>query len=130
MLIHEQLDKLLHVLLGLENNAMTDRIDDAIVGLYGIVGLIVMVFYRNELKQYRSSLRYLVLGFLFLYLMVAVDTLINRDDILLMAMTPGAVERAYPWLEVLEEGAKIISEAFLVIAAYHALITARRISPP
>lgn len=128
--IHELTDDGLHVLFDLANTPMNDRIDDMIVGLYGIVGLTVMAFYRNELKQFRSSFWYLVVGFVFLYLMVAIDTLINRDDLLLDAIGAEALQRAHPWLEVAEEGAKVISEAFLVIAAYRALITARLISPP
>ena len=126
--LHEGIDDAAHYLLGWEPTDLTDRLDDMIVGLYGLLGLGLMAFYRNELKQYKSSLWFLFVGMLFLYLMVALDTLINRDNLLILVLETNQISRAIPWLEVCEEASKIISEAFLVIAAYEALRVARRIT--
>lgn len=37
--IHENLDQLIHYVFGLKETNLTDRIDDLIVGMYGLVGI-------------------------------------------------------------------------------------------
>ncbi len=45
--IHENLDKLIHYVFGLKETNLTDRIDDLIVGMYGLVGIGVLIAYRD-----------------------------------------------------------------------------------
>jgi hypothetical protein len=81
--IHEGIDKLTHWLFSIVETPITDRLDDLIVLVYGIVGIVVLVFHREEFRRLRGQTTLITIGFLFLVLMVFVDTIGNRIGILL-----------------------------------------------
>ena len=117
-MIHEWMDKTIHVIGRFPETGLSDRIDDLIVGLYGLTAIGVLVHYRCELKKYRQVLPYVVIGFTLLFLMVGVDVLTNRDDILRAIFSREIAASIMSWAFILEESLKLFSEAFLVIAAY------------
>jgi hypothetical protein len=61
--VHENLDKLVHLLAGLRETALTDRIDDAIVLIYALAGAIVLIRYRRELERVPGTLGRLAVAF-------------------------------------------------------------------
>lgn len=83
LLIHERLDKALHRLLDIRQTKLTDRLDDALIGLYGLIGAFFMYRYREEILQYKVLLRYLGMGFAILAVYVATDIATNDDEFLL-----------------------------------------------
>jgi hypothetical protein len=48
--IHETADRVIHDALGFVESRMSDRLDDAIVGAYGLAALGVLALYRAELR--------------------------------------------------------------------------------
>lgn len=42
--IHEGIDKLIHKVFQIKETGLTDRIDDLIIGVYGLVGIGVLLF--------------------------------------------------------------------------------------
>jgi len=113
--IHEKLDYLAHTLFIGEETALTDRLDDLIVGLYGLVGVAVLAAYRRELVRHRAMLPYLGAGFAVLVVMVALDTLTNREDVMLALVEPAARARALlAWLSVGEDSLKIVGEGIFL----------------
>lgn len=66
LMIHEFFDSVIHKLWIARETGWSDRIDDLIVGLYGLVAIGICVAYRRELTRYRVALPYLVGGFLLL----------------------------------------------------------------
>ena len=127
LMIHEFFDKIIHKLWQLQETGITDRIDDAIIALYGIVAIALLVSYRQELKQYRSALPAAVAAFGLLFAMVAVDTLTNRNEILEMLFPASTVEGIQTWIFTVEDGLKLLAEGFYVAAAHHCLKIARRL---
>lgn len=109
--IHEKLDYLAHTLFIGEETAVSDRLDDLIVGVYALVGLWVMHHYLAELLQHRAMRPFLVAGFLLLGLMVAVDALTNREDLAALVFDDRSTRRAVLAVaSVCEEGLKLAAE--------------------
>ncbi|MGD1897688.1 MAG: hypothetical protein ACFB16_12135 [Phormidesmis sp.] len=118
LMIHEWLDKVIHDVGQIEETAFTDRIDDLIIGLYGLLAIGGLVHYRKEIKKYRAALPNVAIGFILLFVTVVIDVVTNRDDIFRIFFSPGITEMLMSWMIVPEEGFKLLSEAFL-IAAIH-----------
>lgn len=119
--IHENLDFWIHDLLNLRETGWSDRIDDLLVGLYGLIGIGVLTAYRRELVDYKNALPYLVIGFLALFVMVALDAITNRNDVLTLLLTPELADAVHDWLHLTEDAFKVFSEVFF-IAAFHAIL--------
>lgn len=127
LMIHEWLDKVIHGVGQFEETAMTDRIDDFIIGGYGLIALGALTYYRKELKKYRRALPYVIAGFILMFFMVCIDAVTNRDDVLLMIFSPETTDSIMGWIFIPEESFKVLSEAFFLLAVhrcYH--ITCKR----
>ena len=114
---HERFDLLLHTAFSLRETPLTDRIDDGIVLMYGVVGLALLSRARSELALFRGAWPLLRLALLLLFAMVIVDLLTNRW------FAPAGIDpesttiRALAgWGVVAEESLKLFSGALFVIA--------------
>lgn len=130
LMIHEWFDELIHEIWRIQETGLSDRIDDIIVGGYGLIAVALLVIYRRELKKYIVVMPTVVAAFVTLFLMVGVDILTNRDDILLMLFQQSTVYSIDSWSFVLEEGLKLLAEGFFIIAAHTCLKIAHRITAP
>ena len=128
LMIHEWLDKVIHGIGGFEETGWSDRIDDFIVGLYGLLAIGGLVHYRQEIKKYKAVLPTVIIGFVLLFLMVTVDAVTNRDDVLLMIFSPETTKSIMDWIFIPEESFKLLSEAYLIVAAYNCLSIAKQLS--
>lgn len=124
-LLHEGLDRSLHKVLHLHATGWTSRLDDMLIGLYGLAALVVLWFYFAEIKRYRRCFSLLRLGFVVLFLSVAADMASNRPDFFHWLLGPGAGDMAYSIVGGLEEVLKITSEA-LFLGAFHSAVLDRR----
>ena len=124
--IHERMDIAIHTLFNIQENAITDRIDDVIVGLYGIVAAGLVYKYRGEIKRYSTVLPLIVISFIVLFVMVFLDVLTNRPDILslLLGTDFGLVARTS--LEVLEEFCKLTVGSLFLVSVCRAFRAERR----
>lgn len=118
LMIHEWLDEVIHSILRFEETALSDRLDDFIIGCYGLLAIGGLVHYRKEIKHYRPALPHTVIAFVLLFITVAIDALTNRDDVLLTMFSPEQVVNIVYWMVVPEDGLKILSEAFLIVAIH------------
>ncbi|NER80714.1 MAG: hypothetical protein F6K42_14320 [Leptolyngbya sp. SIO1D8] len=125
--IHEVLDLLIHDIFDWQETGLTDRIDDLIVGLYGIVGIGTLFIYRGELKPYRKSFPLFTWGFALLFCMVGLDTLTNEKDFLELFFEHNLADTIYIWLIHLEDSLKVFAEAFFILAFYSILQGVKRI---
>ncbi|EDX87327.1 hypothetical protein S7335_5035 [Synechococcus sp. PCC 7335] len=128
--IHEGIDKLIHIVFNLQETGLSDRIDDLIVGLYGVAAIALLVIYRQELKRYRFVFPYVLGGFVLLFCMIGIDTLTNRDDILLTFLSATQSDSLLSWIFILEETCKLVSEVFFVTAAKYCEQIGRRDRSP
>ena len=116
--IHENVDHLIHYAFNLQETGFTDRIDDILVGLYGLAGIRVLIAYREELINYRETFKFFIIGFVFLFSMVALDILTNRKDILPLIIDHHQVAAVHAFLSYTADSLKVFSEAFFIIAFY------------
>jgi hypothetical protein len=126
-LFHESLDYKIHALLGMKETALTDRIDDMIIGLYGIIGLCTIYLYRQEMRKFSRALPFLICGFALMFLMVAADTATNKPDLLGSFLQHDVLVPVLVWLAVAEDSVKLLAEACFIGGAYTALMVSRRI---
>lgn len=127
--VHENIDRTIHKVFRIEETALSDRLDDLLIGLYGVIGLGVLYAYRDELRHYRSARRYVVAAFVLLFVMVGLDLAINRPD--LLTRVTGDEESATAWklrLGVPEEGLKLLGEMMFLFAALECRGVTRKLS--
>lgn len=113
--LHEKMDKLLHRLFHMEETALTDRLDDLIVGGYGLLGLAALFFHRAELVRWKQAFLWIGAGFTLLFMMVGLDTLTNRNDILESLWEKPKANALAIWLSVLEDSFKVYAETCFLL---------------
>ncbi len=119
LMLHELADIIIHFVFSIEANAVTDRLDDVLVLLYLIPGVIALVYYWQELFPFRKAAFYLSLGMLCAMLMVAADIITNQNDIIpLFIEGTKASDRVFNLLKLFEESMKVLAEAFFIGALY------------
>jgi len=123
--IHEQIDELIHHVLDMKETGLTDRIDDIIVGSYGLIGLAVLFAFKNEVKTCIKRFSFFIIGFALLFTMVGLDILTNRNDIFLMYFDETTADTLMYWLSTAEDGMKLFAEVFFIVGFYSALLKAR-----
>lgn len=103
---HENIDSAVHKLFGMRETALTDRIDDLIVGLYALAAAIVLFAYRSEVRRFAAGTRLFATGLVFLLAMVALDAYSNRGDgtFVLWGVVPLQLMVAEETLKLLSEG--------------------------
>ena len=108
--IHETADHAIHDALGLVESRLSDRIDDAIVGVYGLAALLVLWLYRAELRFARPLLPFLGVALICFFGMVAGDLLTSTREVWIA----GTVR-----LSLVEDALKVIAEC-LFLAGFRA----------
>ena len=120
--VHESLDRFVHRLLQRPETALSDRLDDAILLGYGLVGVTVLYAYRSELLSYQTVLPLVICGFVLFLFMGLLDALVNRPDVFLfMGISQEGSASLGKWIGGVEEGLKILAEAAFLGAAYTCL---------
>jgi hypothetical protein len=124
--IHESMDHRIHELFDLKQTALTDRFDDMIIGLYGLIGIIFLYACREEIKKYRQVFPFLIYGFVLLFIMVALDIVSNRKDILEKVVSRDLVAPIHICLSIAEDSIKVFGGSFFLVGFYGALQLSRR----
>ena len=119
--IHEEIDFQIHHFFNMRETGFTDRIDDILVGLYGLAGIFVLITYWDELKAHRRAFPFFIYGFIFLFAMIAIDVLTNRNDILPALFDYDLANVLHVWLSHAEDSLKVFAEAFFIMAFFSIL---------
>jgi hypothetical protein len=114
--IHENLDRLLHRLAGIEETPLTDRLDDLIILAYGLIGAGVMWACRSELRRFPQMLGWLGIGAALLVLQVALDMLLNDASWVMSLGISARPDLAHDLGEIAEESIKLLAEAAFLSA--------------
>ncbi|MCL6282329.1 hypothetical protein M3P21_02210 [Ruegeria sp. 2012CJ41-6] len=113
--IHEGIDKSIHAMSEMTETSFSDRLDDAIIGVYALIGAIVLYVFRSELTLYRFLAPYLLAGFAVLILSIALDTASNGPGFALwVTKSESAAHSLHAVLETLEEVCKLLAEAIFL----------------
>ena len=116
--IHEGLDEVIHRVFGWQETALSDRIDDFLVALYGLTAMSVLAINFNELKIFPESFPWFGSGFVLLFAMVLLDSMTNEPDLLLMFFERDRAMFLYTWLANLEDSFKVFAEGCFIIAFF------------
>lgn len=129
--IHENLGaQLRRLAFNDEETLLSSRLDDLIIGTYGLIGAATVVGYRREFLPFRGALRVVALGFCFMFGMVVLDVLTHNREILEKFIAdPKQVRFAFVWLSVLEEQFKLLAEGVFLGAFIYCLRVSRGLSP-
>lgn len=119
--IHEKLDWLIHKSLNLEFTNFSDRLDDLILLIYGFIFLTVVRKNRKELNYYHSVINLFKLGVWFIVLMIILDAITNKSDII-------ANESINEWVGAFEDGLKIIAQGILLSVTCYCFTRAQSFS--
>lgn len=126
-LIHENIDKLIHILLGMEETGLSDRLDDLIVIIYALVGIFILHKFKDEILRFKNAIPYIVVGFFFLIIRTVIDILTNRADIIpKFIKNEELLLTTSNFLAVAEGSGKLLAETFFIVAFYYCLISARK----
>ena len=119
---HENLDRLIHLVVGIQETSVTDRIDDLIVLMYGGIGIVVLFHYRSEI--FADAIPLFVVGFVFFFIMVLLDLLTNRKDILRW-LTGDSSTVIWLWLSISEDTFKLVAEFSFLTGLFYSYRLAR-----
>lgn len=119
-LIHENTDKVIHAIFGIKETGITDRLDDLIVFIYGILGIGILYSYREEIYRFKKAIPYLFLGFAMLFFRIIIDTITNRNDIVPLFFSNNSfITLLNDVLAVSEGTTKLLAETFFIAAFYY-----------
>ncbi|NET06305.1 MAG: hypothetical protein F6K16_16705 [Symploca sp. SIO2B6] len=125
--IHERIEDMIFQSLNLEETSFTRRIDDLIVGSYGLIAVGILYFYKEEIKKYSQVIPIFVCGFILMFAMVIFDLVSNKSDLLFLLIGDESFSEIIKhWLRALEETLKIFSEGVFIGALYRCLQISRR----
>ena len=132
--IHENLDKLIHLVAGLEETGLSDRIDDVLILFYGLIGVGFLWRARDEILQSRWFVTFMAAGFVLMLVQFVVDAGTNSPDLLIwLGVSDDQLPAMLSWAIVVEESAKILAGATLLagfVHAYRELVLHDRVSAP
>jgi len=115
LMIHEQLDKAIHSIYAISENRWSDRLDDLLILLYCILAIFILWKHRKNLFIYKETLiKYLYIIFLLVLIMVVLDVITNRQDII-------KNDSVFQLLQIFEEISKLAAEALCLVMAYACL---------
>ena len=115
LMFHERIDKGIHSILSLKQNAWTDRFDDLIVGLYvGLGAWFILVVAKVESFLGRPK-RLFVGGLAVAVVMVGLDLLTNGRAFVTWLFGPELGIFLRIWLSILEDCLKLVAVAMFLI---------------
>ena len=112
-------------MLHIEPTSATKRIDDLIIGVYGLLALGVLYRFRDELLRVPGLVRIFVLAMGLMGVQVGLDGL-NHPDVVGALPEKSQRRAAREWLPVAEETMKMVSEGVFLVGFLRARRYARR----
>ncbi len=115
-MVHENIDGLIHYVFNLQETPLTDRIDDILIAIYGLVGVGLLFACRRELGNFRVAIPFFVSGFVLLFVMVVCDVVTNQNDVLPFLFGARYGNALYYIVRKAEDPIKLIAIAFFLAA--------------
>jgi hypothetical protein len=115
--IHERLDRIIHMAFHIRETAWTDRLDDAIIAMYGFIGVAVLWIFRTEILFFRQMWRPLGVGFVCLCASIICDAVSNDESFLVWLWgNATAARRLNSWFAVGDGAFTLLAEGFFLVA--------------
>jgi hypothetical protein len=117
--IHERLDRLTHTTFHIQETAWTDRLDDMIIAVYGLLGFSILWLFRGEILFFRPMRKPLAGGFVFLFASVVCDTISNDEQFLVwLCCDPATAKQLNSWFAVGDGAFTLLAEGLFLAAFY------------
>lgn len=78
--IHENIDRLIHIVLRIKETPWTDHIDDFILLIYGLIAIFFIKDFVREFRRHPYMVGLIICGFLSFFAMFCFDYLSNNDE--------------------------------------------------
>lgn len=117
MMIHERMDRAIHLFFGITRTELTDRLNDLFVLLYAIIGLVAIYFSRKSLMFFKKS-RYLLASAILCFLIMMIFDYLGKDN-------NDYNQRSE--MTVYEESFKLIGGGFFILSALNCLKISEKI---
>jgi len=118
--IHENIDKLIHLVLRIKETPATDHIDDFIILLYGIVALFFIKNFITEFRKYPYMTGLIGVGLLMFFVVFFMDFLTNNIEtlraFLFKDMSYSALHYRKNIGSMIEESMEFLAQAFFLAA--------------
>jgi hypothetical protein len=132
--IHERFDFWVHHALDLEKTDVTDRLDDVVVGFYGVCGLAAIWMSRREGAVFADARPWFIAGFAVVLFMVVCDIFTDRLSWIRQFIDPNRdqAKAIQMWLAVAEDVFKLQAEQLFLCGLAVCVGIARRpaLTPP
>jgi len=125
ILIHEGLGRTFHKIMHMHQTGWSTRIDDFLIGVYGVIGLVTLWFYSKEMLRFRRCLQIFGPGFVALLISVFGDASAHRPDFFIWLVGTKYAPVFLDIGEVFDEGGKVLAEALFLTGFASALRDAR-----
>jgi hypothetical protein len=123
---HEKLDRFIHrKVLRMEATETSKRMDDWIIGIYGLLALGVLYRFRDETFRVPGLLRVFALAMALLAFQVVLDSL-NHPAFIRSFDEKARRRQARTWLPVAEETVKLVAEGVFLVGFLRAREYAQR----
>lgn len=122
--IHEKSSRMIRQLFHLEDTGLAERLDSVIITAYGLIGLLALWIYRAEIRFFRAIWCGVTVGFVLLGMHVVLD-MFTEDSTFSREYFGAHWRMAFEWTKVLEDGGKVMANAFFLRAFLEAWILAR-----
>ncbi len=78
--LHENMDRLIHIVLRIKETPLTDHIDDIIVLIYGIIAIFFIKDFVKEFRRHPYMVGLIVGGFIAFFTMFCFDFISNNEE--------------------------------------------------
>jgi hypothetical protein len=127
---HEGVDKRFHeYVLAYEPTLLSTRLDDLLVGIYGLGAVALCWHYREEVRRIPGLPGILVVALAMVFVDMLID-LANHDDVLrMLAGSPAERRRLTAIVAVVEESLKVLAGSLFCLAFWVAWRAASTVAP-
>lgn len=117
--LHENIDKLIHILFRMKETAWTDHIDDFILLSYGLVAVIFIKDFVKEFKRHPYMVGLILGGIFLFFIMFCLDFLTNNVETFIYFFKDffsGDIVHKKDVFKMIEESFELLGEAFFLAA--------------
>ncbi len=123
--LHENMDRLIHIVLRIKETSLTDHIDDIIVLIYGIVAIFFIKDFVKEFRKHPYMVGLIVGGFIAFFAMFCFDFISNNEETFMYFLGELGyhdMRHKKDMFSMIEDSFKLLGESFF-LAAFVAAFT-------
>jgi hypothetical protein len=126
--LHENIDKLIHIVMRIKETMWTDHIDDFIILSYGLIAIFFIKDFLKEFKRHPYMLNLIICGLCLFFAMFCLDFITNNFETFtyffknLQGSPTGIGKHIQDLVRMVEDSMKLLGEACFFSAFIVALV--------